>query len=284
MSEPLSIEARDLARSISAGECIVFDCRFDLQHSDSGRNSWLAAHIPGAVHAHVDEELAGHVTARSGRHPLPLARSFAAFLARSGWHDGLLTVAYDAHGGAFAARLWWLMRYFGLDNAVLLNGGISAWMSAKLPLEQGEVRPVRQATPALVPRREMVVTTGDVAAGLADSSLTLVDARDRHRFEGQEEPIDPVAGHVPGALNHPYSLNLAAGRRFKSPGELAAGFRSISAGAGPNGIVHMCGSGVTACLNIFAMELAGFEGTRLYAGSWSEWIRDPARPVALGPA
>ena len=204
MTGKLLIKARDLAAMVAAKECVVFDCRFDLQHPADGRNSWLAAHIPGAVYAHLDENLAGRVTVRSGRHPLPMARSFASFLARSGWRQGLLTVAYDAHGGAVAARLWWLMKYFGLGNTVLLDGGIAAWMSAMLPMESGEASPRRQVMPVLAPRHDLVLNSRDIVTEIEKGDIRLVDARDEQRFEGLAEPIDPVAGRVPGALNHPY--------------------------------------------------------------------------------
>ncbi len=283
MSGRLLVGAAELAAMIEADECIVFDCRYDLQHPDAGRNSWLAAHIPGAAYAHLDKDLSGPVTSRSGRHPLPRERSFAAFLSRSGWREGRMTVAYDAHGGAYAARLWWLMRYFGLGRAALLDGGIGAWMAAALPMESGEVGQRRSSAPVLTPRPELVAAADDVSAGLAGGTLELIDARDAHRFEGQSEPIDTVAGHIPGAVNHPYARNLTDDRYFRAPAKLAADFRKVTRGTAGEAIVHMCGSGVTACQNIFAMELAGISGTRLYAGSWSEWIRDPARPVALGP-
>jgi thiosulfate/3-mercaptopyruvate sulfurtransferase len=282
MAGKLLIDAQELAAMIMSGECVVFDCRFDLQHPSVGRNSWLASHIPGAVYAHLDENLSGRITVRSGRHPLPAARSFASFLARSGWCEGVQAVAYDAQGGAFAARFWWLMKYFGLGGAVLLDGGIAAWMTATLPMESGEVSPARNVMPVLAPRHELALKTRDVVRELENGSIRLVDARDEHRFEGRSEPIDPVAGHIPGAMNHPMSQNLDVDRHFKQPAELKSGFRHVTARAEPADIVHMCGSGVTACQNIFAMELAGIEDTRLYSGSWSEWIKNPARPVALG--
>ncbi len=283
MSDRLLIGPGELAELVKAGECLVFDCRFDLQHPGAGRNSWLAAHIPGAVYANTDEHLAGPVTARSGRHPLPTTRSFAAFLARSGWRKDLRVVAYDAHGGAYAARLWWLLKYFGLGNATLLDGGLNAWMKAGLPLESGATNTERRPAPVLERRHHLVLKTQEVVEGLAGQSLRLVDARGARRFRGEVEPIDPVAGHVPGALNHPFEMNLEADRRFKPAAALASGFARVAARIEPERLVHMCGSGITACQNIFAMELAGIEGARLYAGSWSEWIRNPSRPVALGP-
>lgn len=278
------IEPPALAAMIAAKECVVFDCRFDLQHPRAGYHSWLAAHIPGAVYADTDKHLAGPVTARSGRHPLPASRSFASFLAQSGWRKGMTAVAYDAHGGAFAARFWWLMKYFGLGNTLLLNGGINEWMKATLPLEFGESRVARQTLETLEPRKELVLKTPEIVERLPSGAIVLVDARDRLRFEGESEPVDSVAGHIPGALSHPFGLNLNTDKRFRSPQELKSGFNRLAAKSSPAQLVHMCGSGVTACHNIFAMELAGLGESSLYAGSWSEWIRDPGRPVALGPA
>ncbi|NNE05133.1 MAG: sulfurtransferase [Xanthomonadales bacterium] len=272
-------ELRDL---IADGSVLVFDCRFDLFHPDRGHNSWLAAHIPGAVYAHLDDQLAGRVTRSSGRHPLPATRSFAAFLARSGWTKDKTVVAYDGHGGVFAARLWWLMEYFGLPGARILDGGIAAWMAASLPLESGEVGTARVDTPQLTPRPAMIASSNEIAARLEDDDLVLVDARAARRFEGLEEPIDPVAGHVPGALNHPTDKNLDEQSRFRSPGELKQQFQKLVGKQPSTDIVHMCGSGVTACHNLLAMELAGITGSRIYAGSWSEWIRNPSRPVVRG--
>ena len=282
MAEELLVSAHRLAEMIAAKECMVFDCRFDLRHRQQGRNSWLAAHIPGAVYAHLDENLAGKVTAMSGRHPLPNTRSFAAFLARSGWTPGEKVVAYDANSGAFAARLWWLMKYYDQRPVSLLDGGINAWMGAQLPLESGPVEPERQLLNRLYTHADMVLNVQAVIDGLAVDEILLLDARDGDRFEGRAETIDPVAGHVPGARSRPLELNLTGRKQFLAPEQLRASFRSLTKATDASKVVHMCGSGVTACHNQFAMELAGIEAGRLYAGSWSEWIRDPARPVATG--
>jgi thiosulfate/3-mercaptopyruvate sulfurtransferase len=284
MPETLLITAPQLAERLAVGDAVVFDCRFDLQHVMAGRDSWLAAHVPGAVYAHTDHDLSGPVTSGSGRHPLPAPGEFAEFVARSGWRKGMTAVAYDGHGGAFAARLWWLMRFFGLGETLLLDGGIRAWMEAALPMETGDAGMHRQVSETPVPALEMVLDTGSVAAALADDDICLIDARAADRFVGLAEPIDSVAGHVPGARNHPYTCNLDSEQRFRTPRELESAFRRLTAGYAPEQCVHMCGSGVTACHNIFAMELAGLKGSRLYAGSWSEWIRERSRPVATGPA
>jgi len=223
------------------------------------------------------------VSGSSGRHPLPNTRSFASFLARAGWAPGRRIVAYDAQGGAVAARLWWLMRYYGHDCVSLLDGGITAWQAAQLPLETGSVEPQRQPLTAMRANTGMQLDAAAVAAGLAAGSIVLIDARDAERFEGRIEPLDTVAGHVPGARNRPYARNLADGR-FRMATELRGAFEQVIAGHEPAQVVHMCGSGVTACHNLLAMERAGLAGSRLYPGSWSEWIRDPRRPVDTGPA
>ncbi len=274
--------SQSLAGAGAAGLPVIFDCRFDLGDPDAGRRAWRTGRLPGAVYAHLDDDLAAPVTPATGRHPLPDAAGFAAFLARSGWSPGRDIVAYDAQGGAFAARLWWLMRYFGHDCVTLLDGGWPAWVEAGLPVETGEPG-VPESAPltALEARQGMTLDAGQVAAGLSNGSVLLVDARAPDRFAGRNETIDPVAGHVPGAVNLPFAGNLDQGR-FRSADALAARFDEVLQGRDAGATVHMCGSGVTACHNLFAMALAGSGDARLYPGSWSEWIRDPARPVAAG--
>ena len=274
------ISAADAIDWVSEAGCRVFDCRFDLQHRHRGRDSWLASHIPGAAYADLDKNLAGRITAGSGRHPLPNASHFASFLARSGWEPGMSILAYDAQGGAFAARLWWLMRYFGHDCVTLLDGGFNAWRIAGGPLESGEVVHDKHPLVKLHADTGMTVNASEVAKGLQEKQLVLVDARDAGRFAGQNESIDPVAGHVPGAINIPFQENLNDDGLFQPASELAGRFQSAIQHQGASEVVHMCGSGVTACHNLFAMEHSGLGGSRLYVGSWSEWIRDPDRPIA----
>lgn len=279
----LLVAASELAERIGSPDLIVFDCRFDLADPDAGRRAWREGHIAGAVYAHLDDDLAAPVTAGSGRHPLPDPEVFAAFLARSGWRPGRRVVAYDAHGGAFAARLWWLMRYFGHDVAALLDGGLPAWVEAGFELEHRDIRPAPEPAVELVPEPGAILDTAGVSQALKDGAITLMDARARDRFEGRNETIDPVAGHVPGAVSQPFSVNLTADDSFRAPEELARKFARTRQTGDAGEVVHMCGSGVTACHNLLAMELAGLTGSRLYPGSWSEWIRDPSRPVAKGP-
>ena len=188
-------------------------------------------------------------------------------------------VAYDASGGVFAARFWWLMKYFGFGATSLLDGGIGAWMTSGSGMESGPVKTTRQPLPTVTPHPEMTLNVQAVLNGLGNNEIQLLDARAERRFIGLEEPIDSVAGHIPGALNHPFERNLVDGAHFRSSAELQSLFRHVLGKQEPSGIVHMCGSGVTACHNLFAMELSGLAGTRIYIGSWSEWIRDPTRPV-----
>lgn len=258
------------------GECILVDCRFDLSQPEQSLQDYLEGHIPGAYYAHLDSHLASEITPDSGRHPLPEQAVFADFLASIGWQKDTLLVAYDAGNGAFAARLWWLMRYFGMD-AALLDGGLTAWKEAGLALQQGVVETTPGQRPELHANNDMAVTVGDIVA--KGDEITLLDARAPERYSGEVEPLDSKAGHIPGALNRPFAHNLDASSRFKSPDQLRAEFTEMLAHRSANDTVHYCGSGVTACHNAFAMELAGLKGSRIYPGSWSEWIRDPARPI-----
>lgn len=284
MNPQLLISAEELLQDLANDPPMVVDCRFNLAAPEEGRAQWVNGHIPGAVYADLDQDLAGPVTRTSGRHPLPDRDAFAALLARSGWRPGQPVVAYDAQGGAFAARLWWLMSYFGQPVVRLLDGGLPAWTAMGGELQAGEIPAASTSRevilPCLGPRPEFVLDVNALQAALAEGTITLMDARDPARFAGDAEPIDPVAGHVPGAHNRPFNFSLDDRGRFLEVEDLQADFRDRLGAHGPDGVVHMCGSGVTACHNLFAMELAGLAGSRLYPGSWSEWIRDPSRTVA----
>lgn len=259
-------------------DAVIVDCRFDLMNPTAGREAWQSGHIPGAWYADLDRDLASPRRPDSGRHPLPDADSFVRLLGSWGLSPGQLLVAYDDVGGAIAARLWWLLKCGGHHPVALLDGGLRAWEAAGLPLDQGQSQPADAVYPLATDGRATIVVA-ELQAGLAEGSLALMDARDPQRFAGGTEPIDPVAGHVPGALNRPFSLNLDADGRFLDRQTLRKQFEDMLDG-GPAQVVSMCGSGVTACHNLFAMELAGLPPASLYVDSWSGWITDPDRPVA----
>jgi thiosulfate/3-mercaptopyruvate sulfurtransferase len=281
---PPVIDARAAAAAIAAGARAV-DCRFDVvapgADTSRGERDWAASHLPGAVYAHLDRDLADLSVTGRGRHPLPSEDSFAASLARWGIAPDTPVVAYDDGSGAMAARLWWLLRLAGHADVAVLDGGIAAWRALGLPEESG----APAIEPTLHPVRfdaSAIATSDEVLALAGDASRVVLDARAAPRFRGEVEPIDPVSGHVPGALNRPFQDNLGADGRFKPAAALRAEFEALLGGRPAHGVVSMCGSGVTACHNLLAMARAGLDGARLYAGSWSEWISDPARPVARG--
>jgi thiosulfate/3-mercaptopyruvate sulfurtransferase len=277
--EPAELAARCAA---PATRTVVFDCRHDLLRPDWGRDEYAAAHIPGAVFAHLDHDLSSPVTPQSGRHPLPLPAALAAFLGAAGVGTDSDVVAYDQDKSPFAARLWWLLRWLGHERVAVLNGGLAAWQAAGLPLQSAPAP--RRAQPFVVrPALAQALTTAEVQRELEGGRMLLLDARSADRFAGQNETIDAVAGHVPGARNQPFALNLDPSGRLRSTAALTALWRGALGDTPPAQVVAMCGSGVTACHNLLAMELAGLPGARLYAGSFSEWIRDPARQVATGP-
>ena len=265
---------------------VAIDCRADLANRDPAVADALhaSAHLPGAPRADLDRDLADLTIKGRGRHPLPEAEAFSRCLSAWGIAPGTLVIAYDAMGGALAAaRLWWMLRLVGHDEVAVLDGGWQAWLAAGLPVETGiETRtPVQREVRY---DRARIVETEALQRGLAASRIALLDARAAPRFRGELEPLDPVAGHVPGARNRPYTDNLAADGRFKDAAGLAADFRALVRDHPPQDAVLMCGSGVTACHNLLAMEHAGLHGARIYPGSWSEWVSDPGRPVATGPA
>jgi thiosulfate/3-mercaptopyruvate sulfurtransferase len=284
----------------------VLDCRFDLGAADAGREAYLRSHIPGARHVDLSRDLSAPVSAASGRHPLPEPVALDAFFRGLGVARNTQVVVYDESNGAFAARAWWLLRWLGAPRVAVLDGGMSAWMRAGGATESGE--PPRGAGPprggagqsaagsgaaastaspgagrsTVQVERRAALGTDELTAALENPRTLLIDARAPERYTGAVEPIDPVAGHIPGAVNHPFSSNLGSDGRFLPPEELERRWRDRLGEASPADVIVMCGSGVTACHNLLALELAGLPGARLYAGSWSEWIRDPRRPVARG--
>jgi thiosulfate/3-mercaptopyruvate sulfurtransferase len=270
----------ELAGRPAGDPTVVVDCRFDLADPGAGRAAFLAGHLPGARYAHLDEDLAGPRTATSGRHPLPAPAAFVATCRRLGIGPGTPVVAYDAAAGAIAARLWWLLRFFGHAEVRLLDGGLPAWVAAGLPLAAGPEAPVAGG-PAFIPGTPLETVRGAEEL-LAPAGPLLLDVRARDRYAGRQEPIDPVAGHVPGAVNVPFAGAVGPDGRFRPPDELRTLFAPVLGNRAPATVAVMCGSGVTACHGLFALARAGFPGAALYPGSWSEWVRDPARPVARG--
>ncbi|MEE8496352.1 MAG: sulfurtransferase [Xanthomonadales bacterium] len=281
MSSEILVSPDYLHELITAGDCLVVDCRFDFSTVNKGRNDWLAGHIPGAHYAHLDNDLAAPVTVRSGRHPLPETGAFAGFLASLGWSEGQLVVAYDARSNALAGRMWWLMRYFG-QPAALLDGGLAAWKETGLPLETGPVVSRRVPVPCLQAISTMAVSSDQVLKNLESKDNIVLDARSPERYSGQNELLDAKGGHIPGSVNRYLQLNLTLNGQFKDPATLRSEFEALLGETAAAAIVHSCGSGVTACHNLFAMELAGMGTGRLYPGSWSEWIRKPSRPITTG--
>jgi thiosulfate/3-mercaptopyruvate sulfurtransferase len=254
---------------------LVFDCRSSLADKSAGRQLYEAAHIPNARFADLEQDLSS-TPGPGGRHPLPAKDDFAASLRRWGVSNHSSIVCYDQNNGAFAARMWWMMRWLGHEDVAVLNGGLDAWQSASLPLTD---EPTDIASPgSFQPGRAL--TREVTAEELPSDNLILIDARDRPRFLGEVEPIDPIAGHIPGAICAPFSGNLEEGR-FRTPESLKARFESAGIARSANNVCY-CGSGVTAAHNILAMLLAGYEEPALYPGSWSEWITDPHRPIATG--
>jgi len=272
--------AAELASRLGQPDSRIIDCRFDLFDAEAGERAYLEGHIPGSVYAHLDRDLAGPVGPADGRHPLPDVAVAAATFQRLGVRDGVHVTVYDAAGGAIAARAWWLLRWLGHDRVTVLDGGLHAWAAAGLPLEAGgsNVEPGDFSPNA---RAGSVLTTAELGtAGVAIASLRLVDARSAPRFRGEQEPIDRVAGHIPGARNLPYDRCLAADGTWLPTPELRRLLREVLNDAPEAPWAVMCGSGVTACHLAISGLLAGFPEPRLYVGSWSEWIRDPRRPVA----
>jgi thiosulfate/3-mercaptopyruvate sulfurtransferase len=270
---------------LRGGAAVAIDCRADLANRDPALADALfaTAHVPGAQRADLERDLSDLSIPGRGRHPLPDVADFARCLSAWGIAPDTPVIAYDAMNGALAAaRLWWMLRLVGHDAAMVLDGGWQAWQAAGLPVETGRAAPANvQRT--LEYERAQIVDTDGLQHDLMGSRIALLDARAAPRFRGEVEALDPVAGHVPGARNRPYTDNLAPDGRFKLPALLAAEFRALLGDRPPQDTVMMCGSGVTACHNLLAMEHAGLHGARIYPGSWSEWVSDRLRPVATGP-
>ncbi len=266
---------------VAIDRCVVIDCRHDLLNPRAGIDAYTAGHIPGARFLSQDTDLAGPKNGRNGRHPLPDRETLAARLRACGLNSGQQLVAYDAHGGMYAARLWWLARWLGHAQVAVLDGGLDAWRRERLPLATDVPAPGAgnfQASDSV----SRSIDAAEIQASLGSGTRLIIDARAAERYRGEVEPMDPVAGHIPGALNRPFAQNLRPDGRFKPGPVLRAEFDTLLGGHDPASVVHQCGSGVTACHNLLAMALAGHPETQLYPGSWSEWCSDPARPVARG--
>ena len=277
----LLIGTEALAAHLHDPAWIVFDVRHDLLDLNKGRRQYGEGHIPGAQFVDLHEDLSGPMDGRNGRHPLPDRTQFATAMAARGVGPGRNVVVYDEAVGMYATRLWWMLRWLGFDAVMLLDGGYAKWSAEgrEVTIEVPQPRPV---APQFTPRDGLTVDADFIRQHLDDPAFQLVDARAGERFRGEVEPMDPVAGHIPGAVNRLFKLNHRTDGTFRPPAELRAEFERIAAGRDPAQVLHQCGSGVTACNNLFAMELAGLHGSRLYPGSWSEWVSDPSRPVATG--
>ncbi len=278
----LLVGADEVAAHLDDPSWRIFDCRHDLKQTEYGIAAYRRGHIPGALFLHLDRDLSGVANGRNGRHPLPDAVVFGERMAQCGVGPESQVVAYDNEGGIFASRLWWLLRWLGHERVAVLDGGLAGWKRSGLPLEE-QTPDASRAHFAARSASTRQVDADFVLAHLGSEEMLLVDARSPERFRGENETLDPVGGHIPGAVNRFYFDNLDDdGCYFKPAAELAAEFSDLLAGRDPRCVVQQCGSGVTACHNLLAMEIAGLPGSRLYAGSWSEWCSDPSRPVAKG--
>src|SRR6478735_6479611 len=293
---PLLISVEQLqALQAAKARLMLFDCSFELMNPAAGEQAYLQSHIPGAVYAHLDDALSdkgslgpdGQVmphagAASGGRHPLPRREKFAMWLSSIGFANDMQAVVYDRNGANYCGRLWWMLKWAGHDAVAVLDGGLQAWQAAGGEVTD-RVEPSHfQSNFELGRELRTLATTASVQKSLGKPGQTLIDARATPRFKGEVEPLDAVAGHIPGALNRPFGQNLGADGKFKPPAQLRAEFEQLLGGRDPANVVHHCGSGVSAVPNVIAMELAGYAPTALYAGSWSEWSRDPKLPVEKG--
>lgn len=285
MNHTTLISVQQLQALISSGQPLkIFDCSFDLGQPSLGRQQFVDAHIPGAVYASLDTALSAHggPSASGGRHPLPTREVFAQWLTQVGMTNDAQAVVMDRNGANYCGRLWWMLKWAGHDNVAVLDGGLQAWVASGGAVELGEGTPATAAASdfQLAPSRYRLVAADTIAEQLGRASQTVLDARGTPRFRGEVEPLDPVAGHIPGALNRPFTQNLGADGCFKAPEQLRKEFALLLGGRDPGTVVHQCGSGVSALPNLLAMEVAGLGITSLYAGSWSDWCSHTNYPVA----
>ncbi len=276
------ISTAELARHLDNANWVIVDCRFALDNTERGSQDYAAAHIPGAVYAHLDHDLSGKVIhGETGRHPLPTVEHAAQTFGAWGIASGVQVVAYDDNNGSYAARLWWLLRWLGHENVAVLDGGWAAWKREELPISTS-VQARIPATFEAAPDDNLIADTASVEHLRQDAAYRVVDSRAPERYRGDVEPIDPVAGHIPGAINLPFAANVNPDGTFKSPDELRSRFGTLLHDVPAEQTVFYCGSGVTAAHNVLSYAHAGLGDARLYPGSWSEWIADPERPVARG--
>jgi thiosulfate/3-mercaptopyruvate sulfurtransferase len=273
------------ALQASTAPLLIFDVSYDLMQPAAGAEQYASGHLPGAIFADLHQDLSAHgdpgSAASGGRHPLPNRATFADWLAQSGLSQDSQVVVYDRQNANYCVRLWWMLKWVGHEAVAVLDGGLPAWQAAGGTLDRAAPEPTAGNFELAAARAELV-DAEQVLARLGQAGQTVIDARASARYRGEVEPIDPVAGHIPGALNRPFSLNFDADGRFKPAAVLRAEFEELLAGHDPAEVVHQCGSGVSATPNVLAMELAGLGRSKLYAGSWSDWCSDPSRPVAQG--
>jgi thiosulfate/3-mercaptopyruvate sulfurtransferase len=275
------IDTNSLARDLGRADLVIFDCRSELGNPRWGEEQFASSHLPGAQFLHLERDLSGPIEATTGRHPLPDPLLAAEMFAARGVGEGCQVVAYDQGNGAYAARAWWLLRWLGFQDVAVLDGGLAAWRAAGLPLTQATIEPEPRRFRLKVDRNALVDAALVEHARRRPGNL-LIDARGADRFAGRNETIDPIAGHVPGARSFPFAGNLAPDGKFLARDALRRRFDSLLGSLPPSALISMCGSGVTACHNLLALEHAGLPGARLYGGSWSEWIRDATRPIETG--
>jgi thiosulfate/3-mercaptopyruvate sulfurtransferase len=277
--DPATLSARIVA---DVASLLIIDCRADLSDPEAGARAFAERHLPGAHHLSLESDLSGPKTPGSGRHPLPDRDTLAATLARLGMQTTTQVIAYDAQGGMYAARLWWLLRWLGHDAVAVLDGGLPAWESHGGLAEFSAPRPTTPGNFVAGVPLVSVVDTATVLANVEDDARLVVDARAADRYRGENEDRDPIAGHIPGARNRFFKDNLDEKGQFHSPDVLRSAFTTVLDGTPPSQVIVQCGSGVTACHNLLALEVAGLPGAALYAGSWSEWVADASRPIATG--
>ncbi|GAO36525.1 3-mercaptopyruvate sulfurtransferase [Sulfuricella sp. T08] len=277
------VSIEELAQHLDDPSWIVFDCRFTLTDPEAGRRAYLHGHIPGARYVHLDDDLSSPITPASGRHPLPSPQLLSEKLGLWGVDSTKQVVVYDDSFGSMAVRMWWLLRWLGHDAVALLNGGLPMWMRQKLPVtsDPSKILP-SQFIPHL--QSSMQADATEVDQARQDCNRVIIDARPEDRFNGEREPLDKVAGHIPGSINWNFEENIDFDSTYLPAEELREAYLNLLHGIPPQQVIHVCGSGVTACHNILAMEIAGLPSGKLYPGSWSEWITDSSRPIEVGPA